>query len=106
MGNGEEAFKICLHECHKFGLADFDVHFVALEGTGHGEVGTAEEGDLVVDQDHFLVEDAVFADEEDPDAGLFQFAGEVIGGFADTGTGAGAEFAEDDHIEALTGFRA
>lgn len=49
MGAGEKAFKVRVHLGDKLGLADFDVHLIALERTGHGQVGTAEDGDLVVD---------------------------------------------------------
>lgn len=59
---------------------------------------------MVVYQDHLLVKDAVAAHEQDADAGLLQFPGEVIGGFADAGAGSGAVFADDYYVEALSGF--
>lgn len=82
-------------------LADFDVHFIPLPGAGHGEVGAAEEGDLSIHQNHLLVQDAVTAHEQYADAGLLQFAGKIVGGFAHAGAGAGAVFADDDHVEPL-----
>ena len=76
-------------------FGDFDASMISA---------AAEQGDLIVHQNHLLVQDAIVAHEQNADAGLFQFAGEIVGGFADAGAGAGAIFADDDHIEALLCF--
>ena len=104
MGDRHDTFKVHAHMGDEGGLADIGVHLVALKSAGHGEIGAAEQGDVIVHQDHLLVQNAMAIHEQDADARLLQFSGEIIGGFADAGAGPWSVFADDDHIEALSRF--